>query len=247
MVKGEATMSEHAFDDKDMTGYYLPEDSQRLLTQIRHHIHFLARLATPRMADETRETVPAVGMAELRFCLEQLTEQLDLVLKAASKLERLQSPLEPRDTLEVDGVEDDEAISDDLDEDGDAPAHTYAMQADDERLVLGVTLDQFDKLKLLVASIKAFGDAVFADASADFAKGTLSMLGYTIFDRAVEVDDILADIDAQALPQPPVRHSVKEAPAVYGAQPSFAAGRPDDAAVMSWLMAQPRSTASPLH
>jgi hypothetical protein len=61
------------------------------------------------------------------------------------------------------------------------------------------------------------------------------------------VDDILSDIDAQTLPQRPARYSVKEAPAVYGAQLSFAAGRPDDAAVMSWLLAQPRSNASPLH
>jgi hypothetical protein len=246
MVKGEATMSEHAFDDRDMTGYYLPEDSQRLLMQIRHHIHFLARLVTPRRAEETEEVVPAIGMAELMFCLEQLAGQLDLVLKAMSRLERPQSSQAPRDTQEADGREDDEAISDDLDEEDDAPAHTYATQADAEPLVLGVTLDQFDKLKLLVASIKAFGDAVFADATADFAKGTLSMLGYTIFDRAVEVDDILADIDAQTLPQGPAR-SVKEASAAYGLQPSFGAGRNSDAAAMSWLLNQPRSAVSTLH
>jgi hypothetical protein len=240
-------MSEHAFDDKDMTGYYLPEDSQQLLTQIRHHIHLLARLATSRTADETQEAAPAVGMAELKFCMDQLAGQLDLVIKAASKLERPQSPQAPRDTLEAEGDEDDEAISDDLNEEDDAPANAYALQAEDEPLVLGVTLDQFDQLKLLVASIKAFGDAVFADATADFAKGTLSMLGYTIFDRAVEVDDILSEIDAQTLPQRPGRHSVREAPAVYHAQPSFAAGCSDDAAAMSWLMAQPRSNAFPLH
>jgi hypothetical protein len=240
-------MSEHAFDDKDMTGYYLPENSQRLLTQIRQHIHFLARLARPHRANETHEAAPSLGGADLMFCLEQLAGQLDLVLKAACRQEQPQSAQSTADTLKADGEEDDEAISDDLDEDGDAPAHTYAMQSDDEPLVLGVTLDQFDKLKLLVASIKAFGDAVFADVSADFAKGTLSMLGYTIFDRAVEVDDILSDIDAQTLPRGTGRYSVKEAPAVYGAQPSFVAGRPDDAAAMSWLMAQPRSTASPLH
>jgi hypothetical protein len=238
-------MSEHAFDDRDMTGYYLPEDSQRLLTQIKHHIHFLARLATPRRADEAKEAVPAVGMTELMFCLEQLAGQLDLVLKAASQPERPQSPQARHDTLEADGEEDDEAISDDLDGEGDA--HSYPMQAGDEPLVLGVTLDQFDKLKLLVASIKAFGDAVFADATADFAKGTLSMLGYTIFDRAVEVDDILSDIDAQTLPQPPGRYSVREAPAVYGVQPSFAVGRHGDAAAMSWRLTPPRSIASPLH
>ncbi|MET0288595.1 MAG: hypothetical protein ABW178_03110 [Pseudoxanthomonas sp.] len=238
-------MSEHAFDDNEMTRYLLPEDSQRLLTQIRHHIHFLARLATSRSTDETQEAAPAVGMAGFKFCMDQLAGQLDLVIKAASKLEQPQSPQARHDTLETDGEEDDEAISDDFDGEGDA--HAYAMQADDEPLALGVTLDQFDKLKLLVASIKAFGDAVFADATADFAKGTLSMLGYTIFDRAVEVDDILSDIDAQTLPQGPGRYSVREAPAVYGVQPSFAVARPGDTDAMAWRIAQPRSATSALH
>ena len=240
-------MSEEAFDDKEMTGYYLPEDSQRLLTQIRHHIHFLSRLATSRRADEAQEAAPAVDVAELKFCMDQLVGQLDLVIKAASKLERPQSTQAPSDKLEADSGDDEETVSDDLGEEDDAPVRTYAMQADARRLVLGVTLDQFDKLKLLIASIKAFGDEVYADATADFAKGTLSMLGYTIFDRAMEVDDILSDIDAQTLPQGPGRYSVKEAPATYGVQPSFAAGRLGEADAMAWLIAQPRSDASPLH
>lgn len=239
-------MSEHAYDDKDMTGYYLPDDSQQLLAQIRHHIHFLARLATLRTPDKAREAAPAMDMAELKFCMDQLVGQLDLVIKAASKLERPQSQQSPADTLEAYDDED-EAISDDFDEDGNAPANVYAVQADDEPLVLGVTLDQFDKLKLLVASIKAFGDAVYADATADFAKGTLSMLGYTIFDRAEEVDDILSEIDAQALLQGPARHAVKEAQATYGSQPSFAAGRLGNTDPMAWPIAQPRSATSPLH
>jgi hypothetical protein len=240
-------MSEHAFDDRDMTGYYLPEDSQQLLTQIRQHLHFLARLATSRRTDEPREAAAAVDMAGLKFCMDQLAGQLDLVIQAASKLEQPQSQQSPDDTLEADGDEDNEAISDDLDEEDDAPANAYAMQANDEPLVLGVTLDQFDKLKLLVASIKAFGDAVFADVTADFAKGTLSMLGYTIFDRAVEVDDILSDIDAQPLGRGTGRYSVKEAPATYDVQPSFAAGRLGDTDAMAWLIAQPRPVASNLH
>ncbi|RXR06356.1 XAC0095 family protein [Pseudoxanthomonas composti] len=240
-------MSEHAFDDKEMTGYYLPEDSQRLLTQIRHHIHFLARLATSRSADETQEAAPAMDMAELKFCLEQLAGLLDLVLQAVPKLKRAQPLQASSDKLEADGEDNDETISDDIDEKDDAPVHTYAMQADAEHLVLGVTLDQFDKLKLLVASIKAFGDAVYADATAEFAKGTLSMLGYTIFDRAEEVDDILSEIDAQTLPQRPVRHSVKEEPATYGAQPWFASVRLGNTDPMAWPIAQTRSAMSPLH
>jgi hypothetical protein len=216
MVKGEATMSEHTFDDKDM-GYFLPEDSQLLLTQIKNHIHFLARLAQPRIADETQDWAPEVGMSELMFCLDQLAEQLELVLKDVSWLERSPSHPTSRDPLAKTDEEHDETIGQDTGEGDDTSRRAYRAQADDLRPVFGVTLDQYDRLRLLVASIKAFGDAVFADASADFAAGTLSMLGFTIFDRAVEVDDILGEIDAQTLEQG-TRLRVEEPRAAYGVQ-----------------------------
>jgi len=239
-------MAEYTFGDQEGEGYYLPTESQQRLTQIRHHIHFLAGLATQHRAGETEEAAPMLDATDLTFCLKQLTGQLDLVLKAASPLERSAAHQAPRDPLEAGGEEDGEATSG-FDSAGDASAHAYAMRANDQRLTLGLTLDQFDKLHQLVTSIKAFGDAVYADAATDFAAGTVSTLGHTIFIHAVEANDLLAEIEAQALTHGPARHSVREAPAVYGAQPSFAAGRLQDVATRSGLMARPRSARSALH
>lgn len=219
-------MAEYTFGDQEGEGYYLPTESQQRLTQIRHHIHFLAGLATHRRADEAKEAPPELDATDLTFCLKQLTGQLDLVLKAVSPLEGSHVNQAPRDSLKAGGEEDGDATSG-FDSAGDASAHPYAMRADDQRLTLGLTLDQFDKLHQLIASIKAFGDAVYADAATDFAAGTISTLGHTIFNHAVEADDLLAEIEAQALTHGPARHSVKEAHAVYGAQPLFPVARPE--------------------
>ncbi|WDS37925.1 hypothetical protein [Pseudoxanthomonas sp.] len=203
-------MSEHTFDDKDM-GYFLPEDSQLLLTQIKNHIHFLARLAQPRIADETKEWAPAVGMAELMFCLDQLAEQLDLVLKDVSLLKQPQPAKRSHDTPKAaEAMADEEA-----DQGAGVVEDAYAGEAEDQRFVSGVTLDQIDKLNLLISCIKAYSDAVFADGMADFAEGSLSMLGYTIFDRAVEVDEIVKEIDAQSLKKGVHRLAVEEARPAY--------------------------------
>ncbi len=212
-------MSTRAFDDREMTGYLLPEDGQRLLKRLSSHIRFLARLAQPRIADETTEWAPVVGMAEWVSCLDQMAEQLELVLKEVSCLERSPSVQASRATLATTEEKDDEKIGRDTDEEDGASKRTHRAEANDQPPVLGVTLDQYDELRLLVASIKAFGDAVFADASADFAAGTLSMLGFTIFDRAVEMDDILKEIDARPLAQGTrLRFAVEEPRAAYGVE-----------------------------
>ncbi|RXR03475.1 XAC0095 family protein [Pseudoxanthomonas composti] len=219
-------MAEYTFGNQDGEGYFLPAESQQRLTQIRHHIHFLAGLATQHRAGETEEAAPMLDETDLTFCLKQLTGQLDLVIKAASPLESSHANQAPRDSLEAGGEGDGEATSG-FDSAGDASARAYAMRANDQRLTLGLTLDQFDKLHQLIASIKAFGDAVYADAATDFAAGTVSTLGHTIFNHALEANDLLAEIEAQALTHGPARHSVKEAHAVYGAQPLFPVARPE--------------------
>lgn len=219
-------MAEYTFCNQNGEGYYLPTESQQRLTQIRRHIHFLAGLATQRGAGEAEEAASVLEATDLTFCLKQLTGQLDLVLKAASPLESPHANQALRDPLEGGGEQDGEATSG-FDSAGDASAHAYAMRANDQHLTLGLTLDQFDKLHQLIASIKALGDAVHADAATDFAAGTISTLGHTIFNHAVEADDLLAEIEAQALTHGPARHSVKEAHAVYGAHPLFPVARPE--------------------
>jgi hypothetical protein len=52
------------------------------------------------------------------------------------------------------------------------------------------------------------------------------MLGFTIFDRAVEVDDILVEIEAQSLPERACPGwSLEEAAPAYGLQPPRRAGQ----------------------
>lgn len=199
-------MSEHAFDDMDM-GYFLPEDSQLLLTQVRDHARFLARLARPRIADETREQAPEVHMGELMFCLDQLAEQLDMVLQEVAWPAQ-RKPTQEATEAAQDAVDVSEA------DDADPPA-----QAESGPFVFGVTMEQLDQLNLLVERITAYGDAVSADDMADFAPGTLSVLGHTIFDRANELDEIVTEINAQPLePGARPRFSVKETPPAYCAQ-----------------------------
>lgn len=220
-------MSERTFDDTDM-GYFLPEDSQLLLTQIKNHIHFLARLAQPRIAGESREQAPEVGMAELMFCLDQLAEQLELVLEDVSWLSRPSVPQEA--TLETsqatlsEGEGEEEEIDDELADRPDEVVKPAAMpyatpNGATPRMVFGITLEQIDALNLLVNRIMAYGDAVSADDMADFAPGTLAVLGHTIFDRANELNEVVTAINVQLLESDGSSGSVKEPAATYAVCP----------------------------
>jgi hypothetical protein len=223
MVKGEATMSEHAFDDKDMTGYYLPRDSQRLLTKIKDHIQILAQLAQPRDAGDAQATGPKLLMREFTTCLSPLAEQLELVLKARSRPAHCEATDEAQglgNTVQQGAVEA-EAEDEELEEDAPELAGTGHDQPCEDAFICGVTLDQIDQLNRLVERIKAYGDAVSANGAADFAPGTLSILGHTIFDRAVELDALVSEIYTQTLEQDPRQpFSVRETPPAYCAQPA---------------------------
>jgi hypothetical protein len=223
-------MVEQTFDDQDMTGYFLPKGSQQRLAQLCSHARFLARLCQLHGADRPQDAATPVRRSEWRFCLEQLAEQLDLVLQQVSW------PAQRTTTHEATEVAQ------------QAPACTegtgasYSTQADVHGFLHGVTLEQIDKLNLLVGAIKAYGDAVFANGTADFAEGTVSMLGFTIFDRANDVDDIVQEISAQQLAQGArLRFSVEEPRPVYGIQtPSDAYRSPGATPAMAYpLLASP--------
>ena len=77
-------MSHDRLNDEDMSGYFLPEESQFRLEKLSGHVRFLARLAQPRTHDEERAAEPRVRMDELAFCLELLADQVDLVLHEVS-------------------------------------------------------------------------------------------------------------------------------------------------------------------
>ncbi|MDR6671600.1 XAC0095 family protein [Xanthomonas sp. 1678] len=77
-------MTEAARHPDSDPGYYLPEEAQYRLQQLRDHMRFLARLAQPRTVDEEREAAPKVRAGELAICMELLAEQVDLVLREVS-------------------------------------------------------------------------------------------------------------------------------------------------------------------
>jgi hypothetical protein len=216
-------MSEHAFDDKEMTGYSLPEDSQRLLTQIKQHIQALAQCAQPRDADDTPAAAQNEHARELMACLGPLAEQLELVLKAVSQPVQREAPDVAQSAVSTDQQTRIEANSHDAeleDETPDLASTGWATPYEDE-FICGVTLDQIDQLNRLVERVKAYGDAVSANGAADFAPGTLSILGHTIFDRAVELDALVSDIYTQTLEQEAHPHTVRETPPAYCVQPAF--------------------------
>ncbi|MBB5767242.1 XAC0095 family protein [Xanthomonas euroxanthea] len=83
-------MSEVVRDAQSHPGYYLPENAQYRLQQLRDHMRFLARLAQPRTQAEEQARQPAICMDELAFCLELLADQMTQALKQVQWPARLE-------------------------------------------------------------------------------------------------------------------------------------------------------------
>ncbi|OAX86075.1 hypothetical protein A7D16_20460 [Xanthomonas nasturtii] len=72
-------------------GYFLPENAQYRLQQLRDHMRFLARLAQPRTQAEEQARQPAIRLDELACCLELLAEQVTQALAQVQWPARLES------------------------------------------------------------------------------------------------------------------------------------------------------------
>ncbi|GHH59249.1 XAC0095 family protein [[Pseudomonas] boreopolis] len=198
-------MSEHAFDDRDMPGYFLPEDSQFRLVKLSDYIKFLERLAQPRSAREKHEAIPEVRMDELAFCMELLAEQVDLVLDEVSWPARRTDRKSKAERDDAEEDESEEAVEEEPDE--KASAVDFAF---------GLTMDQFDTLNCLVQTISAHGDVVSVSDTATFAKHTLPQTGHAIFGATEIMQGLLNQIEAQPLRNDARRRSgVSEERAVY--------------------------------
>ena len=93
------------FDSKDLetTGYFLPEDSQLRLKQLREYVGFLTNLARPRRPDEDREWFSEIRPGEVAICLELLEEQIAQVLDELSwPAERGERAAAPKAKAELD-------------------------------------------------------------------------------------------------------------------------------------------------
>ncbi|MBD9369239.1 hypothetical protein [Xanthomonas sp. XNM01] len=198
-------MSTYASNGLDGLHYVLPEDSQLRLQRVRDHVRFLAQLAEPRSADEGPDSAPEIRMGELTSCLELLGDHLDRVLQEVSWPSRPAAAADAADTSDEDATD----VTDNASPD--------APDTDTAHLTFGVTLDQIDTLNRLIETITAHGDVVAATDMAEFADGTLSVVGHAIFDAAGEVREVLDEVNAQRLgPATGLPSRVREARAGYG-------------------------------
>ncbi|TMN19683.1 hypothetical protein [Pseudoxanthomonas sp. X-1] len=204
-------MNERVFGEHGEMGYLLPEESQQRLRQLREHLEFLARLVQQRTADASPACPPEALLGEWRYSLGLVVEQLAQVLDAAKGPARYAPAHASPDEVTHEAVQASPSASA-----GTPHPKPYDFNAS-PRMLFGVTLDQVDALNLLLDTIRAYADAVSAEDMADFAEGTLSRLGHSIFDRAGEALALLGEIQDQPLPDEPrvPPSSVREAPARY--------------------------------
>jgi hypothetical protein len=202
-------------NDLDMADGFLSKDGRQRLMLLGHRIKFLARLARPGGEDPVRKWTSQARQEELASGLEALAQQLNLVLGDVL-------PPGPR-------TKPAEASAAPGDASAPPPAPEDRPGAD--RFVFGMTMDQFDTLDRLIQLVTAHGDVVSATDMADFAEGTLTMVGHAIFDEGRAIGEILDEVEDQRLRElgAPPHSSVGEPRAVYAAGPALAGEQPPGA------------------
>jgi hypothetical protein len=201
-------------DDLEATGYFLPEDSQLRLKQLREYMAFLANLARPRRPDEDREWTVEIRVGEVAICLELLEEQIGQVLEELSwPAERgLRAAVQQKDDTAPVAMEAEATKPEAAEEGTDGPGVPY---------LFGVTLNQVDEINLLLEMIGAHSDVVIASHEAEFADHTLSLVGHAIFCDTQKLRDIIRDVNEQRLqPVRGTRTGVREERVAYHALPA---------------------------
>ena len=214
-------MTTFGLNDQSTVGYFLPEDSQFRLKKLREYVEFLSHIAQPRTANEDNEFMPDIRAGEVAICLELLAEQVELVLDEvtfpAQREARKPKPVAGTATVDVQDTEDDDADDDDDDDDDDDEGERGPQAHAGGDFRFGMTLAQVDAINRLIEMIRVHGDVTSASPDADFASGTLAMVGHAIFDSAEALYTLMLQVEAQRL-DPPVAPSnvVREARVVYG-------------------------------
>jgi hypothetical protein len=204
-------------EDRNVTGYFLPEDTQLRLKQLREYVGFLTNLARPRRPDEDSECYNEIRPGEVAICFELIEEQIGLVLDElsypAERGERVATPETAADT-ETEAEEADEGV--------EAPdvAEPSANEAP-RRYVAGVTLAQVDEMNLLLGSLHALGNVVVCSDQAELSAATLTVMGDAIYRDVGVLRGIVDDIYYEQRLEPPlvVRPGVREEEATYLALP----------------------------
>jgi hypothetical protein len=204
-------MSKFDSEDLETMGYFLPEDSQLRLKQLREYVGFLTHLARPRRPDEDQEWYAEIRPGEVAICMELLEEQIGQVL------DELSWPAERRDrTAACEADADAEACTEAAEPDAAEPVRAEAGN----RYLFGVTLDQLDEINLLLSSLRALGNVVTCSDHAELSDVTLSIMGDAIVRDVEKLRDINRDVNAQRL-EPPhgTKPGVREEQATYLALP----------------------------
>jgi hypothetical protein len=219
-------MSTYDSDDLETTGYFLPEDSQLRLKQLREYVGFLTNLARPRRPDEDREWFSEIRPGEVAICLELLEEQIGQVLDELSwPAERGERAAAPKTDADAEAEAEAEA---DADADAEACREAAAPDAAEpvrdaagKRFLFGVTLDQFDGIDRLLDSLRALGNVVTCSDHAELSDATLSIMGDAIVRDVEKLRDIIGDVNAQGLKPPHgTKPGVREERATYLALPA---------------------------
>jgi hypothetical protein len=213
-------MSKIELKDMVTTGYFLPEDTQLRLKQLREYVTFLSNLARPRRPDEDNEWYAEIRTGEVAICLELLAEQITQVLDELSyPAERGDKAAAPEVTADAEPEEEErKAGAAYADADDTEPESAIPLMNDaGKHYVSGVTLDQIDELARLGDILRAHGDVVVATDQANFAAVTLSIMGDAIIRDAERLRDIMRDINCgQRLDEPlDSNDEVQEEAAIY--------------------------------
>lgn len=200
-------------EDLEETGYFLPEDSQLRLKQLREYVGFLTSLVRPRRPDEDNECYSEIRPGEVAICFELIEEQIAQVLDELSYPGERGERAATRKAA-VDMETDAESA------DTDAAAPDVAEPASEEagrRWIAGVSLSQIDEIHLLRDSLRAHGNVVASSDEAKLKGVTLSIMGDAICRDAQKLrDSVDAIYDEQRL-QPPraSKPGVREEEATY--------------------------------
>lgn len=200
-------------EDRNVTGYFLPEGSQLRLKQLRDYVGLLANLARPRQEGADHEWIAKVGPGEVASCLGLLSEQIAQVLREISwpavRGERAS------------------AAGSDAEADAGVGMADEAVDADEPvvgatRYTSGITLEQLDDMQLLLSSLRALANVVTCADHAEYDKATLSTMGDAIYRDVEKLQGMLDAVDdTQRLhPRPAPRPGVEEEHAAYLAHPA---------------------------
>ncbi len=216
-------------EDRYVTGYFLPEDTQLRLKQLREYVGFLTNLARPRRPDEDSECYNEIRPGEVAICFELIEEQIGLVLDELSwPGERGEGASAAASKAEADtGFDETETPTEATDTAEPEAAKRYSY---------GLTLEQIDEMQLLLSSLRALANVVTCADHAEYAKATLSTMGEAIYRDVDKLREILDAVDdTQRLnPRRGTRPGVEEEHAAYVALPE---PLPSSG---TWYIAQPQ-------